>query len=125
MGLLVFFASRFKFTVHIVQLILITLVIILSIVRFSMKEVPPQRAHIMGIAIGAKSTIFILYQVLTEHTQKFAKWASKKANFVLNCLDVPFWGAVMYMLFSANMQYCVGTTCAVSWVLASLALVLL
>lgn len=44
-----FFDSRFKFGVHIVQVVFITIAIILSIVRISMPL--PQRAHIMGIAI--------------------------------------------------------------------------
>lgn len=49
MGLSAFFDSRFKFRVHMVELSLISLVILLSIIRVSIA--PPQRAHIMGIAI--------------------------------------------------------------------------
>ncbi|OTA99410.1 hypothetical protein M426DRAFT_325123 [Hypoxylon sp. CI-4A] len=84
----------------------------------------PQQAHIMGIAIGIKSTIFILYQVLTEHRTKYQKWASPKANFILNCIDIPFWGILMGLLFSANGQICTGGACGVSWVMAFLALTL-
>ncbi|KAL7626102.1 hypothetical protein AAE478_002872 [Parahypoxylon ruwenzoriense] len=125
MGLSEYFDSRFKFRVHIIQLMLTFLVIILAIVRVSMPEAPPQRAHIMGIAIGIKSILFVLYQVLTEHTQRYEKWASKKTNLILNCVDIPFWAAVMGLLMSANGQYCVGSSCAVSWIMALLALVLL
>ncbi|KAI1378434.1 hypothetical protein F4677DRAFT_443650 [Hypoxylon crocopeplum] len=124
MGLSVYFDSRFKFRVHIVELSLISLVIILAITRAAMKDAPPQRAHIMGIAIGIKSSIFILYQVLTEHTQKFQKWASPKVNFILNCVDIPFWAVLMGLLFSANGQSCVGSSCAVSWILTFLAMAL-
>ncbi|KAI0138695.1 hypothetical protein F4776DRAFT_663065 [Hypoxylon sp. NC0597] len=123
MGLSAFFDSRFKFRVHIVQLSLITLVVILSIARIAMGS--PQRAHTMGIAIGLKSIAFILYQVLTEHTEKFQKWASKKTNLILNCVEIPFWGVLMVMLLSVNVQVCVGGSCAVSWIIALLSIVLL
>ncbi|OTA76190.1 hypothetical protein M434DRAFT_383601 [Hypoxylon sp. CO27-5] len=123
MGLSAFFDSRFKFRVHIVELSLITLVVILSITRIAMGS--PQRAHTMGIAIGFKSAAFVLYQVLTEHTEKFQKWANKKANLILNCVDIPFWGVLMVMLLSSNTQVCAGSSCAVSWVVALLSIVLL
>ncbi|KAI1102934.1 hypothetical protein F4804DRAFT_311584 [Jackrogersella minutella] len=84
-----------------------------------------QRAHIMGVAIGIKSILFILYQLLSEHTQVFRKWASKKANFILSCLDMPFWGAMAFMLIQANTKSCIGTSCAISWVLTVLAIVLI
>jgi hypothetical protein len=37
----------------------------------------------------------ITYQLLTEHTLRFRKWASTKANTILNCLEVVFWLAVL------------------------------
>ncbi|KAI0902045.1 hypothetical protein F4806DRAFT_24701 [Annulohypoxylon nitens] len=118
-----YFNSRYKLPVHIVELCLVTVVIILSIVRASMGM--PQRAHIMGIAIGIKSSLFIAYQLLTEHTRKFSRWASKKTNFILNCIDCPFWGAMMFLLFQANItRVCTGTSCAISWVLAALSIAL-
>ncbi|KAI1770482.1 hypothetical protein F4818DRAFT_446285 [Hypoxylon cercidicola] len=123
MAISTYFDSRFKFGVHMVQLALVLVVIILSVVRVSMA--PPQRAHIMGIAIGAKSIVFISYQLLTEHCVRFRKWASPKANFILNCLELPFWGVVMYLLFAANIHSCTGGACGVSWAMAVLAIVLL
>ncbi|KAI1393309.1 uncharacterized protein F4822DRAFT_8139 [Hypoxylon trugodes] len=125
MELTTYFDSRFKFRVHMVQLSMIALVIILSIARIAMRDPPPQRAHTMGIAIGLKSIVFILYQVLTEHTFKFQKWANKKTNFILNCVDIPFWAVMMGLLLSTNAQACVGGSCAVSWILALLAIALL
>ncbi|KAI1213199.1 uncharacterized protein F4807DRAFT_413249 [Annulohypoxylon truncatum] len=118
-----FFNSRYKLPVHIVELLLVFAVIVLSIVRLAMGM--PQRAHIMGVAIGFKSAFFILYQLLTEHTQKFSRWASKKANFILNCIDCPFWGAMMFLLFQANItKTCTGTSCVVSWIMAVLSIAL-
>lgn len=37
----------------------------------------------------------ISYQILTEHTLRFRRWASTKANAILNCLEVVFWLAVL------------------------------
>ncbi|XXH04522.1 hypothetical protein Hte_010938 [Hypoxylon texense] len=123
MGLSALFDSRFKFRVHMVQLSLISLVVLLSIVRIAIAL--PQRAHIMGIAIGIKSILFISYQLLTEHTVKFQKWASPKANFILNVIDIPFWAVIMFLLFQANARFCAGAACGVSWVMAALAIVIL
>ena len=47
----VLFDPSFTLRVHIVQIILITIVFILSIVRISMTEVPITRPNIMGIPI--------------------------------------------------------------------------
>ncbi|KAI8961027.1 hypothetical protein F5Y11DRAFT_348897 [Daldinia sp. FL1419] len=124
MGLSIYFDSRFKFRVHMVQLCLTILVIILSIARIAIRDPPPQRAHIMVIAIGVKSFIFILFQVLTEHTLRFQKWASKKTNFALNCVDIPFWAVIMGLLLSTNANICVGGSCAVSWIMAIVAIAL-
>lgn len=33
--------------------------------------------------------------MLTEHHTRYRKWASTKANAVLNCLEVVFWLAVL------------------------------
>jgi hypothetical protein len=33
--------------------------------------------------------------MLTEHRERFRKWASTKANAVLNCLEIVFWLAVL------------------------------
>jgi len=60
--------------------------------------------------------IIILYQVVTGHSARFHKWASLKANMILNCLEVVFWGAVVFLGIQANMNYCVGTNCTLSWV---------
>jgi hypothetical protein len=69
---------------------------------------------------GAKSLIIIAYQLLTEHTQKCKRWASLKANMILNSLEVVFWAAVVFMIIQANLKFCVGTSCIVSWVVCVL-----
>lgn len=37
---------------------------------------------------GAKSIMLIFYQILTENVQMFKRWASLKANMIINCLEV-------------------------------------
>ncbi|KAI2612005.1 uncharacterized protein GGS25DRAFT_528752 [Hypoxylon fragiforme] len=115
-----YFNARYKLPVHIAEILLVLVVIILTVVRLAMGNT--QRVHIMGIAFGIKSLIFVLYQLLTEHTQKFQKWASAKTNFILNCVDHPFWAALMGMLFMANLKSCSGTSCGVSWAMTALAM---
>lgn len=39
--------------------------------------------------------IIITYQILTEHHTRFRKWASTKANAILNNLEVVFWLAAL------------------------------
>lgn len=52
-------------------------------------------ALLMHCSQGFKSLFVIAYQMLTEHTYRFSKWASTKANAVLNCLECVFWLAVL------------------------------
>lgn len=65
--------------------------------------------------------IIIIYQLLTGHVARFQKWASFKANAILNSLEVVFWAAVLFMVFRANLQSCSGTSCILSWVVVGLA----
>lgn len=44
---------------------------------------------------GFKSLFVIAYQMLTEHTYRFDKWANTKANAVLNALECVFWLALL------------------------------
>ncbi|KEY69777.1 hypothetical protein S7711_03756 [Stachybotrys chartarum IBT 7711] len=119
------FDSRFSLRVHCVQCVLILAAVILTIVRIAMPAPFTTRAHMMALAMGIKSLIFIGYQLASAHMARFAKWHSLKANAILNCLEVVFWATAMGLLFQANGQTCSGASCGVSWVIALLALVLL
>lgn len=44
---------------------------------------------------------------------------------VLNIIEVIFWAVVMGLTFQANARICIGASCAVTWVVAVLCLVLL
>ncbi|KAH7038870.1 hypothetical protein B0J12DRAFT_764679 [Macrophomina phaseolina] len=117
------FSPKSKLGVHIVQLVLIVSAVVLTFVRMTM-NVPRTRANTMALSMGAKSLIVIAYELLTEHVARFRKWKSLKAYAILNCLEVVFWAAVMFMVFRANMNSCTGISCALSWVVVILAAIL-
>ena len=70
---------------------------------------------------GAKSLILLAYQLLTEHVQRFKKWASLKAYFIINLLEIVFWVGVAGLNAQSNFKKCQGTTCALSWVVVVMA----
>lgn len=55
----------------------------------------PGTANLTTYLQGIKSLIVITYQLLTEHRGRFRKWASTKANAILNSVEVVFWLAVL------------------------------
>jgi hypothetical protein len=69
--------------------------------------------------------VVILYQVLTEHVARFHRWASLKANLILNCLEIIFWAVVGGMSMQSLNRFCGdGAVCAVGWINGVLAFVL-
>ncbi|KFA63245.1 hypothetical protein S40285_10255 [Stachybotrys chlorohalonatus IBT 40285] len=64
------FDSRFSLRVHIVQCVLILAAVILTIVRIAMPAPFTTRAHMMALAMGIKSLIFIGYQLASAHTAR-------------------------------------------------------
>ncbi|OQD98925.1 hypothetical protein PENSOL_c008G10525 [Penicillium solitum] len=111
------FHSHHKFKVHLVQVLLAVVIIALSVARMLLSgQQTRTRASTMGIGMGAKSLVIILYQLLTEHVSRLQRWASLKAYLILNSLEIVFWGAVVFLVLQANLQVCVGTGCALGWV---------
>lgn len=64
--------------------------------------------------------MFLLYQLLSEHVTYFKRWASPKAYFIINALEIVFWSAVVFLVMQANLKSCVGTSCALGWVVVVL-----
>lgn len=60
----------------------------------------------------------------TEHVQKFKRWHSYKANVIISCLEIIFWGAVAFLVFQGNLKKCEGVTCYLSWVTVGVAVVI-
>lgn len=59
-----------------------------------------------------------------EHVQKFKRWHSYKANVIISCLEIVFWGAVAFLVFQGNLKKCEGVTCYLSWVTVGIAVVI-
>ncbi|KAI8234497.1 hypothetical protein K4K57_004874 [Colletotrichum sp. SAR 10_99] len=84
-----FFDPRHKTKVHILQLVIMTTAIILTIARMAMPVITT-RANMMALTMGIKSFIIIGYQLITGHKERFKKWASLKANAILNTMEIVF-----------------------------------
>ncbi|KAB8079743.1 hypothetical protein BDV29DRAFT_151661 [Aspergillus leporis] len=112
------FNSKWKTPLHCLQAFLVVVVIGLSIPRLFMKGQPRTRANTIGLGMGAKSLIIILYQVLTEHVAYLRKWASLKAYTILNVLEIVFWAAVVVLIIQANVNICVAPGCTLGWIVA-------
>ncbi|KXH37703.1 hypothetical protein CNYM01_06717 [Colletotrichum nymphaeae SA-01] len=126
-----FFDTRYKTKIHIAQVALIALAIILTIWRMAM-PVPFTRGNIMALTMtdirrkqGFKSLIIIGYQLLTTHKERFKKWASLKANAILNTMEIVFWFVAFGLLCQANGRFCTGGSCALSWIVTLIVMVLI
>ncbi|KAF5979579.1 hypothetical protein FBULB1_5654 [Fusarium bulbicola] len=116
-----FFTLRNKMPLQILLVTLIITVIALSGVRLILPNRPRGRSTTMGLGMGAKSLIILTYEILTEHFIRFHRWHSLKAYFILNAMEVVFWAAVAFMMIQGNSKLCVGTSCALGWVVFVLA----
>lgn len=65
-----------------------------------------------------------MYQLLSEYSRPFKRWHSYKANAIINCLEIVFWGAVAFLVMQANLKRCSGVTCYLSWGVVGIAIVL-
>lgn len=59
----------------------------------------------------------------TEHVKKFKRWHSYKANVILSCLEIVFWGAVAFLVLQSNLDRCDGITCTLSWIVVGVSVV--
>lgn len=139
--------TRFRFRVHMLQLVLVVLAIVLSGIRLSTLTRQTTRSDTIAIVMvrtavlplsgkseeeltthsmqGVKSLVVLAYQLLTEHANKLRKWVSLKANTILNMLEVVFWLVVLILALMSNAWVCNGASFALSWLLALVALILM
>ncbi|KAG7284516.1 hypothetical protein NEMBOFW57_010891 [Staphylotrichum longicolle] len=115
---------RRKTLEHLVELALVIVVLILTGIYLNM-GIRPTRSEIMVIPIGVKSIIIIGYQLLSEHTARFSRWRSPKANTILNCIEVVFWLAAIIVKFMGVSRTCTGNSCAVNVIILLVALSIL
>ncbi|KAI4951342.1 hypothetical protein J4E91_004051 [Alternaria rosae] len=118
------FSSRFKFPIHIAQVVLVILAIALTLPRLFIANVPRTRASTYTLGMGAKSLILLAYLILSEHSPRFQRWHSYKAHAIISCIEVIFWSVVAGMMFSTNLSYCKGPTCGLGWVVVIIAIVI-
>jgi hypothetical protein len=139
------FSPRVKTPLHLVYILLVVAAMGLSVPRLFMKNQPRTRANTIALGMvsllstslppsgtsrtdtdfqGAKSLIFIAYQISTEHVHSLHRWQSYKAYWILNALEVVFWAAVAFLVMQANLARCVGVGCKLSWGVFGLGIVL-
>lgn len=70
-----------------------------------------------------KSAVFLLYQYLTTHKDRFRRFASLKANFILDTLDCLLWFTA-FIISCMGGKRCMGSSCALLGVAATVALFL-
>ncbi len=61
-------------------------------------------------------------KLLSEHTARFSRWRSLKANAILNSLEVVFWLAAIIVKFMGVSRACSGNSCAVNCIILLVAL---
>ncbi|KAK4143080.1 sterol uptake control protein 2 [Dichotomopilus funicola] len=110
-----FFNPKWKLREHILLLFLVVLLLVLTGTYLNLAPfiTPPD---IMGIVYSIKSIFIVAYQLLTEHTRRFARWKILKANFILNCMESVFWLTLIVLKFMGISRFCIGSSCAVAWV---------
>ncbi|KAL4869872.1 hypothetical protein BDV12DRAFT_195880 [Aspergillus spectabilis] len=114
-----------KTKIHILQLFLVTTIIGFSIPRFFLTAGSERlKESTLGLAMGAKSLLIILYQLLCEHIRRFQRWGSPRAYLILNTLEIILWAAVVFIVLAANVEVCEGMDCALGWVVVSLAVLM-
>ncbi|KAF3035766.1 hypothetical protein E8E11_005496 [Didymella keratinophila] len=95
------FADRFNRTIHITQALLVLAAFIVGCALMANTSMPRSRSTTLVLVYSIKPALFLLYQYLTTHKQRFKRWASLKANFVLDTFDCLLW-------FTAFIISCMG-----------------
>ncbi|KAE8152068.1 hypothetical protein BDV25DRAFT_138232 [Aspergillus avenaceus] len=115
---------KLKFRLHIIIGSLVFITFILAIARIADKGTPTTRTNTWGIAVCVKSGAFMTYQVVTAHVEKFKKWASSKANMIMNVIDTVFWFALFIITIMATSGAHSTSSRALGVIIIMLALVL-
>ncbi|KAK4149940.1 sterol uptake control protein 2 [Chaetomidium leptoderma] len=115
---------KWKLRGHIIVLALAVLVIVLTGVYIGVSPFIT-RPDIMAIPFAVKTIVILGYQLLSEHTQRFAKWRSLKASFILSCIEPVFWLTLVILKFMGIAKFCSGAGCAVTWITTLVAIVIL
>lgn len=108
---------------HITQALLLLAAFITGIALLATPSIPPSRSTTLILVYAIKSALFLLYQYLTAHVARFSRWASAKANFLLDALDCLLWFTA-FIVTCMGGKRCAGGGCAGVGIAAVLALLL-
>ncbi|KAH8705667.1 hypothetical protein BGW36DRAFT_286534 [Talaromyces proteolyticus] len=84
-----------KKRLHIAIGTLVSITFIPVIARLADKGTSTGRMNTWGIAACLKSGVFLAYQVLTTHVDRFKKRANTKTSVTLNIINTMFWFALI------------------------------
>ncbi|KAH8892744.1 hypothetical protein GQ53DRAFT_763871 [Thozetella sp. PMI_491] len=121
------FNPRHKTKVHILQICLVIAVFIFTGARIATKPsgMPVTRSDTLGIVMGVKTIVVLLYQILTSKVERFQRWKSLKANTILNSMEIVFWFVVVIITLMGISRFCQGAFCALSWIQVLVAIMLM
>ncbi|KFY25618.1 hypothetical protein V493_04561 [Pseudogymnoascus sp. VKM F-4281 (FW-2241)] len=78
----------------------------------------------VGLSMAGKGMVFLAYQIITENVRSCKRFASTKANMILNIIETVAWPAAAGVTVYGIMQFCIGIGCTLSYVMIGLAAVL-
>ncbi|KAK9644291.1 hypothetical protein HCH54_006725 [Aspergillus fumigatus] len=115
---------KIKLRLHIIIGVLLCLNFVLIIARIADKGTPKTRSNTWGIAVCLKAAIFLVYQIVTAHVERFKRWASAKAYMILNVIDTVFWFALFIItILGTNGAYSTSSR-ALGGVVATISIIL-
>ncbi|KAJ4403802.1 hypothetical protein N0V91_006315 [Didymella pomorum] len=117
------FADRANRPIHITQALLVLITFIVGCALMANTSMPRSRSTTLILVYSIKSALFLLYQYLTSHKQAFKRWASLKANFILDTFDCLLWFTA-FIISCMGGGRCAGSGCALIGIAAGVALLL-
>jgi hypothetical protein len=117
------FTDRFNRPIHITQATLVLAAFIAGCALMADSSMPRSRSTTLVLVYSIKSALFLLYQYLTAHMDRFRKFASLKANFILDTLDCLLWFTA-FIISCMGGGRCAGSSCVLTGICAAIALLL-
>lgn len=116
-------ATRYNRPTHIAQALLVLIAFIVGCALMANTSMPRSRSTTLILVYSIKSAVFLLYQYLTMHKERFTRWASLKANFILDTFDCLLWFTA-FIISCMGGGRCGGSSCALMGIAATVALLL-
>ena len=117
------FVNRSSRPIHITQALLVLSAFIVGCALMANPSMPRSRSTTLVLVYSIKSALFLVYQYLTTHKQRFERWASLKANFVLDAFECLLWFTA-FVISCMGGGRCGGSSCVVMGIAATVALLL-